>query len=192
MSSSTQCVPIRRLPLPLNSSTRSPSAVKLVLVFDPTPGREPPTLFRFRLGRGLSGSTQLGSVSSWCVLWVAADSPVPTTGWSRRECHDSWDEDEEDADDDADEGEKVVVEVAEDVVFSVVLTNGSDGGDRRGLRVLSPNVLGDVRARGARISSPRSAASSDMSATSSQDWFCDIFRGMRSLTGGGGGMRAGN
>lgn len=111
------------------------------------------------------------------------DSPEPTTGWSRREDHDSWDE--EDADDDADEGEKVVVvEVAEDVVFSAVLTNGSDGGDRRGLRVLSPNVLGDVRARGARISRPRSAASSDMPATSFQDWLCDIFRGM--LTGGGG------
>lgn len=59
--------------------------------------------------------------------------------------------------------------MTEDVVFSVVLPNGNGGGDRRGFRVLSPNVLGEMRAREVHISSPRSAESSDESATSSQD-----------------------
>lgn len=90
------------------------------------------------------------------------------TGLSRCEQYDSREEEEEEEEKEKD------VEVTEDVVFSVVLPNGSDGGDRRGLRVLSPNVLGVMRAWEAHISSPRSAESSDESATSSQDWLCDI------------------
>lgn len=91
-------------------------------------------------------------------------------GYSRREqqrCDDSGEEDtEEEAEEDDD-----------DVELSVsAVRNGIDGGDRRAFRVLSPNVLGEIRAREVRISRPWS--SSDESATRlSQDWLwaLDIF-----------------
>lgn len=94
-------------------------------------------------------------------------------GYSRREqqrCDDSGEEDtEEEAEEDDDD---------DDVELSVsAVRNGIDGGDRRAFRVLSPNVLGEIRAREVRIWRPWSSSSDESATRLSQDWLwaLDIF-----------------